>query len=343
MSISSIDKQTALQKIITALETVGDGAGRAIYWVTALGSMAVISGSSLPPELQPLLGGVGINILSSLIEKIAAGKQVSNKEIQTEVAKAIKVSQMDDLLTDEQFSRALSKLIHNQMRILSTVQGNSAELSQLNDRLSNLTELLYNKYIIKPQQKDFDPFTASERDKYILNKTAGSNFLATTIDYVIRDREPKIGVFGIIMLDIDELTIINKLYGDNVGNDILAAVGRTLRYLLAHDGGMGYTGRCGDDTYYVIRPYWGITNIQQLGETVVEFIQCLPWNKIAANLRVTCSVGIARWKAPEPVRDAIIRATIAMKEAKKHGGNWSEVAPEHISKQQSRKLHDYYS
>lgn len=343
MSITSGDKQTALQKILTALETIGEGAGRAIYWVTALGSIAVISGSSVPPELQPLLGGVGVNILSSLIEKVATGKQVSNKEIQAEVEKAIKASRIDDLLTDEQFSRALSKLIHNQMRILSTAQGNSIDLNQLNSKLSNLTELLYDRYIIKPQQNDFDPFVSLQSDAQNLNKHAGDDFLTTTLHEIIRRELHKIEVFGVLILDIDELTLINKLYGNEVGNDVIAAIARTLQHLLEQYGERGYTGRCGDDTFYLIRPYWGIMRIQQLGEVLVEYIQCLPWNKIAANLRVTCSVGIARWKAPEPIQDAIIRATIAMKEAKKHGGNWAEVAPEHISKQQSRKLHDYYS
>lgn len=333
---SQIQRQSALDQIISQLKTTGKYGAKIIAYGTALGAIAAIGGAQIPPELQLLASGVGVNILSNVIERIAHGENVTSEEIQCQVEAAIRSSKIEELLTEDKFSRALSVVVRNQMRILTTVQGYTVELDQLSKRLSELSKLLHDHYISKPEIT-FNPFMPQLSDRTLLDGEAGDAFLTSVLPEIIQNqRRPRIRKFGVLITDVDDLTIINKQYGEEVGDEVIAAVAKTLW----HVSNTEYAGRCGDDTFYVILPHWGIYETHSLGENLRSLIQRLPWSALVANLRVTCGIGAARWKTPEPVRDALARAALGMKKAKEYGGNCVAMGPKYLSKQESRELQE---
>ena len=75
-------KQAALDYVISRLKLTGTYGAKVILHVTALGTMASLGGAGVPPELGLLVNGIGVNLISNLIERVARGEQVHDKEIQ---------------------------------------------------------------------------------------------------------------------------------------------------------------------------------------------------------------------------------------------------------------------
>lgn len=202
-----------------------------------------------------------------------------------------------------------------------------------------------------------------------MQKAHGDRFLRNTLPSLatkIRYKE----TLSIIILDIDELTIINKQYGRHVGNNVIAAIAR----ILFVEGGTEYSGRCGEDTYYVMLPGFDINEAEHTAVHLSKCVEIHPWGSLAYDLRVTCTFGVSQLQMREPIRDWVIRAAVAMNNAKKRGilgniGNveeaqrrdkkateeaiiWAKgaakrrrvaLAPRYLSKNQSREFSNYYS
>lgn len=165
-----------------------------------------------------------------------------------------------------------------------------------------------------------------------MQKAYGDRFLRNILPGLaakIRYKEE----LSIIILDIDELTIINKVYGRHVGNNVIAAISR----ILFIEGGTEYSGRCGDDTYYVMMPGFDINKAVHVAEHLSMCVRNHPWGALAADLRVTCTFGVSQLQSQEPIRDWVIRAAIAVNDAKK-GHRLGEIGRvEHQKQLEERK------
>lgn len=149
--LSAEQKQIALKRIIDRLKPIGRYGAKIVMYTTALGAIAAISGTNLAPELQLLVEGVGINILSSIIEQVARGESIPDSKLQEEVESAIQASNLEDLLTEDYFARALSRIVHNQNKILHTVLGHDYELQQLSLDLVELKHLIEELLSVYPR------------------------------------------------------------------------------------------------------------------------------------------------------------------------------------------------
>jgi len=94
-SLTSSAKQSALLRILKATTTLP---ARVTFYASALGAIALIPAATMPPALAALAGGVGINALSSILERVAKGETVTDEEIQRQVQAAIADSDIANLL-----------------------------------------------------------------------------------------------------------------------------------------------------------------------------------------------------------------------------------------------------
>jgi PleD family two-component response regulator len=83
--------------------------------------------------------------------------------------------------------------------------------------------------------------------------------------------------------------------------------------------------------------------MDQIAQNLREAIQNFSWYKIATELRVTVSIGIANYRDPDSAQSCIVRASSGLLLAKKSGGNTVKRGPQYIAKKQSLNLRDYYS
>jgi diguanylate cyclase (GGDEF)-like protein len=172
-----------------------------------------------------------------------------------------------------------------------------------------------------------------------MNQASGDYFLTNALPKIIKNIGHRFANISLLMVDIDELTIINKVFRNQVGNQVLS----TVLNILNENSGTEFVGRCGDDTYYVFLPGLNIMEAKEIAENLRISIQEYEWRSIAPNLKISCSFGISEIYKDEPVRDWIVRAACGMIFAKESGRNRVVFGPNYLSAQQSRILRFYYS
>jgi diguanylate cyclase (GGDEF)-like protein len=167
----------------------------------------------------------------------------------------------------------------------------------------------------------------------------GDHFLTNDLPQIIENMGSRFPNTSLLMVDIDELTIINKVFKEVVGNQVLSSI----LDILKGSSETEFIGRCGDDTYYIFLPGLNAMEAKEVAENLRLAIQNYEWRSIASNLKVTCSFGVSEIHNEEPVRDWIVRAACGMIFAKESGRNRVVFGPDYLSAQQSRILRDYYS
>jgi diguanylate cyclase (GGDEF)-like protein len=328
-------KQSALSKIMSRISSAGKYGAQFLMYATSLGAIAVIGGAQLPLGLQPLIGNLGINMLSSLIDRVAKGENVSDTELQHQIEKAISESKLKKLLTKDEFSRALEILVRNQNEMISDYQSSRLELNDLRMKLSDLAAALQNREFIAVK---IDPSIFEHSlDIKFSDKKAGDKFLSESLPELVAEI-PKRN-FSIMLADIDNLTQINNLYGQEVGDNILTAVGNTIFKVVKSQ----HVGRCGDDTFFVLLLDIDIEKARKIAEALRFQIKHLPWSALSTNLRVTCCFGLAQRRGDEPTEDVVTRAALGLVKAKESGENVIKAGPKFLDRNQSRTPHSYYS
>lgn len=157
-----------------------------------------------------------------------------------------------------------------------------------------------------------------------MDKDKGTRFVESDLPQMIQlmskaERKLK----SILFLDIDNLTIINKHFGIDVGDLVLAVV-----------GGFGwarkaikYFGRCGDDTFYGVFLKADYVKTSRVAEKLRRDIDEFSWNIVAPGLHVTCTIGYSLLDERENPHEWIKRAIHGMLEGKRKGGNVVEHPP----------------
>lgn len=131
---------------------------------------------------------------------------------------------------------------------------------------------------------------------------------------------------SLIALDIDDFKAINGKYGENVGNDILAVIAKTIREKSRpYDG----VGRYAADMFLIILPGVIGQDAEKIAERIIKGV-------INANItlldgrevKVGISAGVAstmRITVSTEVETLIQRAAEAVAHAKREGGNQSHM------------------
>jgi diguanylate cyclase (GGDEF)-like protein len=173
----------------------------------------------------------------------------------------------------------------------------------------------------------------------ISNRYFFESHLKTYITKLLKKKEKHI---SILMIDIDDLTIINKIYGKEVGDIVLKVIAKIIQDN-SHECDWG---RCGDDTFYFVLPSTELINAFYVAERIQTSVENYNWSIIASNLHATSSIGVAEFmlNGKEEVEDWIIRASLGMREAKQNGGkNCIKMGPLFLSAEQSRNFRNYFS
>jgi Mrp family chromosome partitioning ATPase len=125
-----ISRREALENILKRLPS------RMLYYGSSLGAIAIVAGLQLPPQLELVAAGIGANILSNIIDKIAEGEDVPDEELVRDIQEAIDKSAIAHLLTQQDFLQAYGRLIQRldtqkeiSQEILSTLREGFTKIS----------------------------------------------------------------------------------------------------------------------------------------------------------------------------------------------------------------------
>lgn len=123
----NVRQQSALLRILKATTTLP---AQITLYASALGAIALIPGVDLPPALATIAGGVGVNVVSSILERVARGEAVSDEEIRQQVQTAIDDSNIAKLLTADEFQRTIAKLVRRQDHLKYAIQSGEYAIAE---------------------------------------------------------------------------------------------------------------------------------------------------------------------------------------------------------------------
>lgn len=135
--------------------------------------------------------------------------------------------------------------------------------------------------------------------------------------------------FGVCLMDIDHFKEINDQHGHLAGDDMLREfaerVGHEIRELdrIGRDGA-GETetfGRYGGEEFLLVLPETDVQGTLACGERIRSRIAGEKFRAARAETALTVSIGIAEYRANEPIHETLARADQALYRAKRNGRN----------------------
>lgn len=115
-----------------------------ILYGSALLALAAIPGAELAGPLTVLAGGLGVEALGTLLDRLTDGEQVSAAEIEEAITRAIADSDIANRLKTTEFQRALGRLLHQQHLIRAAVEKSEyALVDQLASQYAGHQALLF--------------------------------------------------------------------------------------------------------------------------------------------------------------------------------------------------------
>lgn len=124
--------------------------------------------------------------------------------------------------------------------------------------------------------------------------------------------------FAIITVDLDHFKDVNDSMGHNVGDAILAAVGKRLRAALPDSATVARTG---EDEFAITLPLIeGGNTSREIGEKVQAIIRSQPFRVFNENFQIRSSIGVATFPDDALDPDQVLKnADIALNRAKEDG------------------------
>ena len=132
------------------------------YAAATLGIVALFPGLELPAILSGIAGGIGVEAMGSLLDRLASSDEVSNEEVMEHIEGAIRESGISSLLTEDAFFNSFGHLL-DRLRAIS----------KQNDAIFNFLKRIEDEY--KPQDqilgeiRDFSLYV-SERSKDFIGR-----------------------------------------------------------------------------------------------------------------------------------------------------------------------------
>jgi diguanylate cyclase (GGDEF)-like protein/PAS domain S-box-containing protein len=133
-----------------------------------------------------------------------------------------------------------------------------------------------------------------------------------TLSHRLADELPT----AVIFIDLDEFKAVNDTEGHAVGDRLLVAAARRLRFAVGEDD---VVGRLSGDEFAVMVCDDDVDRVQQVAERVLEEVAA-PYAVGTRRVRIAASIGLAT-AVPGTDADTVLRdADLAMYEAKRSGG-----------------------
>jgi hypothetical protein len=122
-----MQKKHALLRILKATLTLP---AQVTFYAAALGAILLVPGVDLPPALSVIASGVGVNALSSILERIAKGEQVSDSDIRNQVQASIDESQIGERLSSRNTQAMIARLFRQYDVLKFTIQSSEHDILQ---------------------------------------------------------------------------------------------------------------------------------------------------------------------------------------------------------------------
>ena len=245
--------------------------------------------------------------------------------------------------------RVFDSVIYPLFRVIDAMETIRKKLANDSGAELTTTEGL-KKAAVEPDgavEANAEPVDEQETPDVSLDKDAGYAYLTETIAYdasEIRRINPRLHL-SLLLLDLDNITGINRVYSTRTGDKVLEVIASLLaprksRFVTSH-GYVHRAGRFGDDSFYLLLQGFDLEAAAKEAKRLRRAICEYEWATVADGLFVTASIGVSSIFLNEPALDWVIRAAQGVKRAKMAGGNQANNGPAVLPPKASRSIRDY--
>ena len=260
---------------------------------------------------------VPIKLAVNGCKEIASGKletrihEQSNDELD-QLLEAF--NNMADVLSsaEREKNEAFNKLTQSRDELGIRVQQRTADLKEMNDRLSNEIAMRMVAQQALHEAATTDPLTR------LANRRAMLERLEHEVSRCKRSQTS----FTVLMMDIDRFKNINDTLGHAAGDSILEEAAMRLKSMLRSQDS---AGRWGGEEFLIILPDTTIEHGTHVAEKLRSRMADAPFFSNGEVLQVAASFGVAAYSGQGDAMTVIASADRAMYEAKKNGRNRVEV------------------
>jgi len=190
----------------------------------------------------------------------------------------------------EQIQQETDKAYTTLLGLMNEVQEKQQELVELNHRLQTMATT--------------DPLTG------LSNRRVFQEQLAEQIE----ENGTRMGMFSVILFDIDHFKMVNDTYGHNVGDEVLKELAEKLK---AQTPEQYSTARIGGEEFAIILKGTDQSTSMTFAEQLRQFVETSTWR----SQPVTVSIGIATYQKGDTAESMYIRADSALYASKRSGRN----------------------
>ena len=218
------------------------------------------------------------------------------------------------LTTSDGYAIGTLCVMHTKAGCLSTAQREM--LGKLARQVMALLELRANQKALKASMDELEMLATTDELTGLHNRRSLMNRLKFEVARTRRFRTP----LSAVMVDIDHFKNINDEFGHQVGDEVLAAVGRLLRENVRV---IDVAGRYGGEELCILLPNTPLEGARKFAETLRSRIEAQVHSAGARVVRVTASLGIGSFNHMD-IDDAdmlLKQADAALCRAKANGRN----------------------
>lgn len=125
-----------------------------------------------------------------------------------------------------------------------------------------------------------------------------------------------------VMFDLDHFKHINDVHGHDIGDAVLKRVSAEFAPL------PGIAGRLGGEEFALLAEI-DLANAENIAQDFRRRVECLEIYAGEQPVPMTCSLGVAAWKAGDTIDTLLRRADLALYDAKRTGRNKVVVFDSH--------------
>ena len=181
-------------------------------------------------------------------------------------------------------------------------------INHLRSRLTDKTELLEKALTQVRDMAIRDELTGLFNRRHIMEILQQQRAIAAEGDYT----------FSICYLDLDHFKVINDTYGHGAGDQVLRRFSRLLKDSLRD---ADYTGRLGGEEFVLVLSDTQQEEAFNVCERLRQRLDMMDFSDLDAALHASVSIGIAEFRAGEPIDEALCRADGCLYRAKELGRN----------------------
>ncbi len=169
--------------------------------------------------------------------------------------------------------------------------------------------------LVEKRTKELEKLSVTDQLTKLYNRRKIDNILTSEVDQARRYNHS----FSLIIIDVDYFKKVNDTYGHQVGDYILQTISELFSSNVRKSD---LVGRWGGEEFLIISQEKDLQKVLVFAEKLRELVENYQFDTVG---NVTCSFGVAHFTQGDTIDSLLLRADVALYEAKDSGRNCVKI------------------